>query len=406
VGAGPIGITEACLLKGMNKELSIAVLEKRPAPTRNHGLKVDQDSVTKLCEVIDRALQSESLNADKEALKDLRETYSKWRAGGFTRTSEIENQLGSKASALGVKVLRSANYKVSGKDLQMVNSENSEKSRILSEATVIIGADGSHSDVRKEKMGNRMSRDETLQYLMELKYDTDGKTRPRKFIEGSIESSKCGHIDIETTNRNSLDKDKPLTLHVFVDKETYDLFRQTDSEGTIKGVFGNSWTLDEVQALAKTHPKAQNIYDTFRRHLNGVHQRGGTCTKEQVSTLEMRVYCSAESAVSADGKYVVLVGDAHSGMILERGFNKGLKEAAILAEKLNRLFASKKPVTKEIPAELLEYQTEAREIFNNELKWAVPKSKAISASNGILSFLANWIFGPLGKVSSISSSSE
>lgn len=48
IGAGPLGMTTACTLKAIHKQLNICVLEKRTVSTRDHSLKINWDAVSKI----------------------------------------------------------------------------------------------------------------------------------------------------------------------------------------------------------------------------------------------------------------------------------------------------------------------------------------------------------------------
>src|SRR5439155_22268782 len=122
-----------------------------------------------------------------------------------------------------------------------------------------------------------------------------------------------------------------------------------DANGQLKGVFGNSWTLDEIRQRARNHPKVMAVYKNFKRYLRLVERRKGSCFDEKISTLDMTIYRSAESVKRYEGKYVMLVGDANSGMVLERGFNKGLKEAAIAAQAVSAFFNRAPAESEDIP---------------------------------------------------------
>lgn len=391
-GAGPVGITTACALKAMNQNLRICVLDKRPEPQRNHGLNIRRDSVSKINEILDEAFFSPTANVSD--IKELKRIFANWNEN-FIRTNKIENDLAKTAARMGVEVVRDKECEINENYLNQRVTRNSNYTmyKIIRSAMVLIGADGSHSIVRKTVMKDKLADEKTLQYLIELKYQTEGKVTPRSWWEGSIEGSKCGNLDIESMNRKKCEEKKPVTLHIFVDKATYDLFRETQN-GKMKGVFGNSWSLNEIKERAKKNPKIKRVYQTFRRHLNGIEKRGGQCYEEKISTLEMRIYRSKNAVKKYKDKYVLLAGDSNSGMILERGFNKGLKEASLCAQAVSTFFTNR-TAAKKMPKEFIRYQKETRAIFKQEKWWAELKMGLINQASKVLDFLATKIFIPL-----------
>lgn len=416
-GAGPVGITCAATLKALNRKLNICVLDKRPESTRNHGLNIRADSVAKIQEVLDQALKSSDPFVDQKSIKELQKIFQNWK-NHFIRTSTIETDLAKQAGLMGIHVLRGSEYGIKAEEFETLLdpspaphplTDNQKRIKdLLLDAQVLIGADGSHSDARKGIMGKKITnpnthqtviedqlRDkETLQYLIELKYQTNGKAVPREIFEASMELSKCGHFDVESMNKNQNQATKPVTLHIFVDKDTFDRFRQKDHQGNLKGVFGNSWSLKEIQDLAKTDEKVKKVYLNFKKHLKGIQARGGSCEQEQISTLEMSIYRSEESVKQYKGKSVLLMGDANSGMVLERGFNKGLKEAALGAQAVSNYFKENEgsAPSDKIPHLFTVYQEKVRQIFEEEKWWAHFKNSWIKAAQLILSFIANKIF--------------
>lgn len=370
VGAGPIGITYAATLKAISN-CEVTVIDGREKPTRNHGLKVGSDSVEKIHEVLSQAIMEYSNVASNTHIKMLSEIYADWK-NGFIRTTKIELDIAEIAQKMGVKVLRGEDYKLA----EQRSEEKKELQKILDNAHLIIGADGAHSTVR-QILGTQLTDVKTLQYLVELKYQTDGKATPRSFSEAFYESAICGHIDIESMHKKASEENKPVTLHIFIDEKTYDALRVMDGKGQLKGVFGNSWTLDDIKKMGETNKAIHNLYQTFKTHLKGIAERGGTCNEEKISTLEMTVYRSEKSVVECDDKIVLLVGDARSGMVIERGFNKGLKEAALAAKATAEWFYRFQKA-RGIPEPLIQYEREVNAIFKEELKWAERKNMGIN----------------------------
>ncbi len=374
IGAGPIGITTACALKALNKNLRICVVDKRVDPTRNHGLKIQTDSVAKIHEI----LNLKAPDADAKAIADIKNIFKNWE-NSFVKTNQIELDLSKKAQELGVTVIRDSSLNITKASLDHAfDQKGGRLSEIFKHSQVVIGADGTHSVVRQQVMGDKKVDEETMQYIIELKYQTDGKAKPRKFIEAAHQAWINGNLDFESMGSKPVDSKKPATLHIIVDKQTYEACRETNSNGQVKGIFGNSWTLRELSERAKNNNKVKKVYQNLERYIQNVNARGGDCHDEKISTLDVSIFRSKEAVKNYKGKHVMLVGDAFSGMVLQRGLNKGLKEALIAARELNKFF-HKPQAADEMPAELAQYQKEAIAIFENEKSWAWAKNAAINA---------------------------
>lgn len=381
IGAGPVGITTACTLKAISPDIQVTVLDKRPNPSRDHGLNIAKDSVGKIMDVMNRFCENIS-----DKVSDLKNTFTSW-AGSFIRTNEIENSLKEKAEKLGVTVLKVKEFEkyITPQNFEsLLTSNEAAKTHaeqqlrdVLRKSDVIVGADGSHSTVAQAVMGNKLSEDKTLQYIVELKFKTDGKQKPRNPSEATKHYSEAGVFDIESMAKKPSDHLKPTTLHIFTDKDTYDYLVKKNGNGDIvKGIHGSPYDLAELEVEAEktlvSHPGVNKLYRAMRLHLENLEVAEGA----KISLIPMRLYQRAESYKEFHGKKVLLVGDANSGMVLERGFNKGLIEGAYCAEAIAQ--ANKQP---EKATEFYkEYQGKVRKLFKNEKWWAEFKSSFITAA--------------------------
>ncbi len=388
IGAGPIGITTACSLKAIYNGLNICVIDKRAEPQRNHGLRINADSVDKIQNLLSEVLKSNSTQANHENIKELQTIFKNW-GGSFVRTSQIELDLAKTASKMGVIVLRDKMYTISEINFPLLcansniideNISFNVMKNLFANAKIIIGADGAHSIVRKVVMQNKLSHNEKLRHLVELKYQTHGQMQARGYKEASKDVMSHSVLSFETTSHDQSKLTKPVTLHLFVDEATYNGLRVKDDNDKLKGVFGNSWTIADLKELAKTDQNVSRVYAQIMNYLKDVTLRDGICENEQISTLSMDVYRSEHSVKKYHDKYVLLVGDAESGLVLERGFNKGLKGAAICAQAVANFFQEKNSDIEEeineldnekkIPQIFQDYEREMLEIFENERKWA------------------------------------
>ncbi|WP_059360088.1 FAD-dependent oxidoreductase [Parachlamydia acanthamoebae] len=363
IGAGPIGISTACALKAMNKKLKICVLDKRPTATRTHGLKIYNDSIAKISHILHRSRNKE--NSSQVDIQQLKAKFKEWKKH-FVPTDKIEADLKEIAKGQGIKVKRKEAYELTENHLQRLLDDTSSPEsdqkilQILRNAKVVIGADGAHSVVRKKVMGNKLAEKKTRQYVVQLKYQTVGDAKPRNFFDASA-MPLGGFVDFELMSKANKGTQKPVTLNVVVDKKTYEALKPSGTENT-KGTFRHPWSLEEIQEKSKTDKKVYRVYRNFLKNL----KTHSDYTDAKVSTIELATYRSKESVKNHNGKIFLLVGDANSGMILGRGFNKGLKEAGLCAQAVAKFFEKEHPETGSIPDEFMQYQREAKKTFSQE----------------------------------------
>ncbi|MBS0634093.1 MAG: hypothetical protein JSR37_01350 [Verrucomicrobia bacterium] len=350
IGAGPIGITTACLLKARNPTYNITVLDKRKEAKRSHGLSVSADSIKEI---------SKLLNDNHE----LQAIFKGWK-GGFVRTNQIEKALADQAEKMGVTVLRDATHEYKKGDITT--------NKVLQAADCIIAADGAKSSVREALNIPRVD-EESMQYMVELKFQTSGSTRPRGYKEATKEASKTGHIGVELVNRHPTAEDKSATFLMFVDKETYDAMRVNN-----KGVYGNAWNFTELKELGSRDERVQKVYNAMMRYKAKVETRDGNISQEQIATVELAIYRNDQSYVKSEGKDVLFVGDANSGLILQRGFNKGLKEAALLVQ----------AVEKGTEDAYKGYEKATVNMFREERSAILLKNKGINLSQRFVGFIS------------------
>lgn len=363
VGGGPIGLTMACLLR-LTTGKNICVFEKREKPQRNHGLKINADSVYQVQELLKRFLENnKSKSSDVEKLQKI---FSKW-SGNFIRTATIESDLGEIAHELGIQILRN----------KKVTKENFE-TFFPKDAKIIIGTDGSHSIVR-EATRNKKVDEKTLRHLVEFKYQSSGLTRPRGYSEAATDVLKHGRLNFENMSKAQTEKNKPVTLHIFVNKGLFNKLRYEDEKGNMKAVFGNHLTLPEIEKLAKEDPEIKSLYEELQNNIRRVKSRGGDCIDEQITTLEMKVYRSEKIVKQHEGRYYILGGDAAAGIILERGFNTGLKGCALICEALQKFFSENKNELEENPLEFEKLEERYIALFKKEVKKAENKNIALGA---------------------------
>lgn len=358
VGAGPVGISTACLIKGLNSRLNVCVIDKRQEATRDHSLKIGKDAVAKVKEVFDGVQSAE--------VQKLAQTFKNWE-NHLVRTNIIESDLANIAKEQGVHIFRSSEYAVTKETLESAldAEDNSAIGKVFKTAQVIIGADGAHSEIRKCVMQDRLINQKVYEYLVELRYKTAGSTPPRK-VKEALFKPLGGPVDFEIMGKKREDGKKTVSYQLIVDKETYESLREADQHGKIKGTYANPWSFEEVEEKALADKKVQRVFRSFQRNLQNLQERGGDASEKRISTLELAVYRSESCVKEYKGKYFLLAGDANSGMIYQRGFNKGLKESVACARAVEKFFKESKSSNHPMPPPFAAYEAEAAKIFINE----------------------------------------
>lgn len=347
VGSGPVGLATACMLKCMNKDVKITVFDKRTEATRKHGLYINWDTTAVVSSVLTAGkLSYEDVFATR--LRSLRAQFMKW-TNAVVRTNEIENTLIKIAKQLNIAVYRGPDYDATPVLNNTPTEELTDNQRFikksLEEASVIIGADGAHSEVRKNLMEDDRAEEHPLGYLVEFKFQTALATRPRSKWEALTSYFKSGFVDFEVMRKRSAETEeesKSGTLNIIVSKSTYDLLRQYDDKNkVIKGDFQTPWNENELREYGQGNPEIEKVLAAIRNYREDIRNRGGECKNTTITTIPLETYRSKEVAKKIGKQIVLLAGDASGGLVLGRGLNKGFHEAAQLSHFVTRYFHKK-----------------------------------------------------------------
>lgn len=347
-GAGPVGLILGILLYLTDNRRIINIYEKRLSYHRDQNLSIDKNTIDNILECLN----------DKP--KDFIEIIQKW-SGESVLISEIEEDLTKYINNnTNVKIHRG----MSVPDLK-------DKHDVC-----LIGADGAHSDVRKKYFGNLLMDEHITGYLVQVKFKTNRQTKNRKKISAiaySMINSVTGSdiaLDFETLGCKNQNTYKNGTLHIPVNKNIYDKLNRDN-----KGSFKNPWKCNELKNIKNQNiEKLLNIIDRYRFSLSC---RGGNMIDEKITTLPLKVYRSVTVAKMFNKNYIFLVGDASSGLVYQRGLNKGWIESTYLIQCLNYL----KPDTEK-------YNNLYKTLYHNELEQIFKKASKISNVNKSLTIIS------------------
>jgi len=375
IGGGPGGIALACALGALSK-LKIVVVDKRPKTTRDHSLRIYPDGIDKIIDLIDRHLKNKPMNLNAQMLK---EQLLKWR-NHSVRTSFIEETLTKFArEKLNIEVHRDKKHTVDRKTFDAFIAHTG--------ARVIIGADGDKSEV-KQAIGATRVEEVTLNHLLELKYNVKKNIDPRGKMDSCIQASVAEGWDFETMGKVEKDKPTTISLHKFIDLETHESLlskRTIEINGKptqiTKGTPEYAWNMQELGELSTASKIYQHITHYFEDH--GLEPKDYEL--ERIVTFPMIVGRSSVSAILYQEKIALLLGDANSIMVLNRGVNKAFNEVALCCEEIIEYFETipDSPPT-QLPEQFERYQKNARLLFENEKWWAVWKNRLLIASEFLL----------------------
>ncbi len=384
VGAGPVGMMTACLVKALNKDLTVKVFDKRPTTTRDHALRIKPDSISKIHALCQECLARSSSSLDKPLIEQLLFMTTAWK-NRHVRTSKIEEAL-TQIVKEKIEVLRGPEYEVRASAFSAFLASTN--------APVVIGADGAADSQVREAMGGKKNEEKPLSYLLELKYNTTQDSLERNSIDSSTQAVVAEGWDFETMGRKEADKElKRVTLHKFVDLETHRALLLVDQAGGVsKGSTANPWTMEELSEQANKDSKAKWVVEHIHRYFNERDHSG-----EKIVTFPMTMFRSTQVVKMIGNQVVVLAGDASAGVVLERGVNKGFIEAALCAKAVVAFFEKKPAIEKinSLPQEFTIYEQETLRLYKNERWWAEWKAFGLRASEVLLAVVVKpfkWTF--------------
>lgn len=298
VGGGPVGLWAAIQAKKRDAKLNIQVYERYEEYERSHVLKLEAFSML----LYAKLKRDETERAFFQAVtgKDFDSVFSaSSKKTVYVRTNDLEDALKTYAKNLGITI----NYeRVETPDQIMARHP---------ECRSFIAADGAHSKMRGLLMGDDAVENHPLQYVVEMKYQAQGKA-PRLGTKGNYTANKLmENMAFEYVGREKAGV-TPVTIRFFVDQETYDAM-------PVAG-FKNPVRLGDEKipaALAKDIATYMNV----RANEGGeVYSEGSA----KLSKLTLSHYVAKKFATEYKGKNWYLVGDAALGVPYFRSLNAGL----------------------------------------------------------------------------------
>jgi hypothetical protein len=299
VGAGPVGLMTAIQTKLHYPNLDIIMLEKYTEYKRKHALQLAQSSFADAHP--DEEFQKLIHSLDRDI-----------------RTNELEDKLLVFAKNLNIKI-----------DYTAVSDCNKLIEQ-YPDVNIIVGADGSHSIVHQQVFNHQYQLQKTMQYIVELKYEVEGKARPLNiFTEIGPTKSFSKHYVSEYVGHEKQGK-TPLAIRIFVDHATYESMK----EATFKSPY-NLEKIDQIKEdnnhLAALNKSIQ-AWLLARRNLANENRIEGS---ERITITNLPIYASEHFVKESMGRTWFLVGDAAFGVPYFRSLNNGILCSSQLAKAIN-----------------------------------------------------------------------
>jgi 2-polyprenyl-6-methoxyphenol hydroxylase-like FAD-dependent oxidoreductase len=318
VGGGPVGLWTAIQLKKRDPGLDVQVYERYEEYQRSHILHLEMASL----------LFYSKTTRDRHEDAFYQEITGK-RPGGLTglfkkaagavniRTLELEKALKNYAGSVGVKVA----YETVADPAEVMKKHP--------ECKTFIAADGAHSRMRTALLGENSVDEQSLQHVVEIKYEADGRAGKLGALGDAYRTNKLlSSMAFEYVGREK-EGSTPVTLRFFIDKDTYDALPQAGFRDPLK--------LGDERIPAKLAKDIQTYMNARKAHA-GEHYRAGSA---KISKLTLSVYAAKTFALETDtGQSWFLVGDAAMGVPFFRSLNSGLIVGSQLALILTRGMAA------------------------------------------------------------------
>jgi len=233
------------------------------------------------------------------------------------RTNDLEEKLVTLARKLGIQFL----------------FRNVEDAKTLPaeypNVKVFIGADGSHSVVRRQIFGERLAFSETQQYIVEAKYEALGTTRTFDLLTEAYPMMKAMDCIVsENMGKQRKDTSTPVTARFFISEHEYRDTKHATFKTPI--IFPRDMTKISASvsykvalwlAAKEKYAKEKIIKDSVK-----------------ITSTKLNSYASQYFAGKVGDQTWCLVGDAASGFPYFRSLNVGLVAGTRLAHNVASFF--------------------------------------------------------------------
>lgn len=315
VGAGPVGLWLGINLKKWNPGLDVQVYERNQVYERSHILRLRHLATT---------LYARHDGSDRESRfyqnvlgRSLTQAFIEATGYVFIRTNDLEDELKSYASDLGVRIA-----------YEKILSPRDAESR-HPECRHFIAADGARSPLREYLMGEDMTglkstKEYPLRYVAEVKYQAQGQVGKLGVFGNQYKANKSlPHTVFEYVGREK-GGITPVTLRAFLDKATY--------ESIPEATFRNPLSIDAANMPDSLRQTVTTYMDV--RRLKAAEQALADSVK--VTKLILSMYAARRFAIMHEDKAWFMAGDSAMGVPYFRALNAGFFISSQLAYILTR----------------------------------------------------------------------
>ncbi|QQG35579.1 MAG: hypothetical protein HYS17_08600 [Micavibrio aeruginosavorus] len=310
VGGGPVGQWVAINAKKRNPALDIRIYERYQEYQRSHVLRL-RHLAALLYAKHDGSPRESAFLRDVTG-RSLSEIFYNAAGHIFIRTNDLEEALSSYAGDLGVETA-----------YQRIGSPD-EIMKAHPECRMFVAADGAHSRMREALLGSSSTREYPLQYVVEVKYQAEGRTGKLEFLgDNYFANKRIPHMIFEYVGREK-EGITPVTLRVFMDRGTYDAIPEASFKKPLKLEYG-------------VLPDSLN--DSIQTYMDVRQLRAGEKAipeSVKVSKLTLSMYAARRFARMQDDRAWFLAGDAAMGVPYFRSLNAGFFIGSQLSYILSR----------------------------------------------------------------------
>lgn len=350
IGGGPVGLWTAIQLKKRLPGCRVKIFEKHEKYQRSHILRLDQSSLIAYCK---KAGSKDEQNLLDSLVGSKKRKYKIPTKSVFIRTNELEQALRECAISLGVEI-----------ETRTIQSPE-EASDLCPSARYFIAADGSHSHMRKLLLGDFSTKKNTLQNIVEIKYETINRTHKIATLRDAYKTIKIlKSLAFEYIGRPNDDGRTPITLRFFVDSKTYDEIPLASFKNPLKF---------EDQQIPSGLASDIHTYLNVRKRLTGEEYLKESI---RITKINLDVYRSKRFAIRHNGKIWFIVGDAAMGVPYFRAMNCGFLCGSLLAWICEKSFSKKREFLA-----IFAYEYFARMRFKTEWTLAYTKNFFLNIFN-------------------------
>lgn len=357
VGAGPVGLWTSILIRAMDPDVKVSIIDKYKEYKRDNPLDLSRSSfagIPKDARVQD--IVDEIFTKDGKSVSSIK-----------INTNRIEDILLKAAIKMGVDIQRGPENEIKTiYDLQRFPN-----------ARIIVGADGAKSKIREQVFGD-LEKDEDLQYIAQAKYKTGvSKPKPTQQLKALKMMSRADAFVTENPrNPKEGDEQGSMNLLVTVSQKTFNKIR----EATFKAPFTLSQCPKKLQSKIRLWMNARAEKDQKPED-----------SKIEVSSIRLSSYKSKEFVKVVDDNKgrklaVALVGDAAFGVPYFRSLNNGIACAIKFAKACHAEQTQKR----DINAAMKKYNSFVSKLAGWEMFKAKVKSLAVRALGAYI-HVVGWI---------------